>query len=69
MITIIILWKESSPKAEIKNEANAPALGPMHKDQSSAVQCKTSLRNSVFLSTEIDGQVSVSKQTDFAGTK
>jgi hypothetical protein len=57
MITIIISGN-SSPKAEIKNENVTPALKQTHTDESSAVQCKTFLRNSVFMITEIGVQVS-----------
>ena len=49
----------NSPKAEIKNENVTPALKQTHTDESSAVQCKTFLRNSVSMITEIGVLVSM----------
>jgi len=55
---ISIMQLRNSPKAEIKNGSVTPARKQMHTDQPSAVQCRASLRNSVFMITEIGAQVS-----------
>jgi hypothetical protein len=61
------LQKKGQPKRgqKIKNESVTPARKQTYTDRPSAVQCKASLRNSVFMITEIGAQVSVSIQTDF----
>lgn len=67
MISIIQL--RNSPKAEIKNENITPARKQMHTDEPGAVQCKASLRNSVFMVTEIGVQVSEEKEKRKKGRK
>ena len=59
---ISIIQPRNSPKAEIKNEIVTPARKQMHTEQPSAVQCRASLRNSVFMVTEIGDQVSEEKK-------
>jgi hypothetical protein len=54
-----------SPEAEIKNETVTPAIGQAHTESSSAVQCRTPLRNSVFLITDVGSQVSAVLPSQF----